>query len=172
MRRSSAIPGPLLRKCLLRKLLIWLLASSESIQQQKSWRLFGRDPILMFEMRTDFRNASLTSSFVTRPHHSNLYSRIERFGRFLRASHAPAGTSPLRGCVVRIAVVNCARRLRPQIAPVDCARRQIAFAVGLGNVRGQVLAKRVSITRLRILLIAAQPCAWLCGAGTSAYQLI
>ena len=44
--------------------------------------------------------------------------------------------------------------------------------MGLGNVRDQVLAKRVSITRLRILLIAAQPCAWLCGAGTSAYQLI
>ncbi len=70
----------------------------------------------MFEMRTDSRNASLTSPFVTRPHHSNLYGRIERFVRFLRAGHAPAGTS------LSMVTVNCARGLRPWIAPVESAR--------------------------------------------------
>ncbi len=68
---------------------------------------------------------------------------------------------------VSIAWLCCAhggRGLRPWMAPA-----------GLGDVHGNaglVLAKRVSITRLRILLIAVQLCAWLCGAGTSAYQLI
>jgi hypothetical protein len=42
-----------------------------------------------------------------------------------------------------IAPVDCARELRPWIAPV-----------GLGNMRGKVLAKRVSIMRLLILLTA------------------
>jgi len=67
----------------------------------------------MFEMRTDSRSTSVTSLFITRPHHSNLYGRIERFVRFLRESHAPTGTSPLRDCVVRTTVVDCARELRP-----------------------------------------------------------
>jgi len=134
----------------------------------------------MFEMRTNSHNASLTSPFVTRPHHSNLYGRIERFVRFLRASHAPTRTS----LVVRIVVVDCARGLRPWIAPMDCAlglRPWIApvncarglrpwiAPVRLGDVRDQVLAKRVSITRLRILLIVAQSCAWLCEASTLTY---
>ncbi len=62
----------------------------------------------MFEMRTNSRNASLTSLFVTCPHHSNLYDKIERFVRFLRASHASTRTS----LVVRMVVVDCARGLR------------------------------------------------------------
>jgi len=67
----------------------------------------------MFEMRTDSRSTSVTSPFITRPHHSNLYGRIERFVRFLREGYASAGTSPLRGCVVRTTIVDCARGLRP-----------------------------------------------------------
>jgi len=62
----------------------------------------------MFEMRTNSRNASLTSPFVTRPHHSNLYGKIERFVRFLREGHASTRTP----FVVRIVIVDCARELR------------------------------------------------------------
>jgi len=69
----------------------------------------------MFEMRTDSRSTSVTSPLATRPHHSNLYGRIERFVRFLRGGYAPTGTSPMRGCVVRIRIVDCARGLRPWI---------------------------------------------------------
>jgi len=57
-------------------------------------QLLGRGPLLMFEMRTDSRDAPLTSLLATRPHHSNLYSRFERFGRFLRGSDAPVESSP------------------------------------------------------------------------------
>jgi len=54
----------------------------------------------MFEMRTDSRSTSINSLFATYSHHSNLYSRIEQFVRFLRASYATAETSLLRNCVV------------------------------------------------------------------------
>jgi len=80
-------------------------------------------------MRTTSRNASFTSPFVTRPHHSNLYGKIERFGRFLRASHAMAGTSPLRDCVVRMVVVSCARKLR------SCRGTWQRAGLGLGKAR-------------------------------------
>jgi len=60
-------------------------------------RCLGKGPILMFEIRTDSRNASLISALVTRPHHSNLYNRFERFRRFLRGGDVPIGCSLLRG---------------------------------------------------------------------------
>jgi len=47
----------------------------------------------MFEMRTDSRSLSVMSLLATRPHYSNLYSRFERFKRFLRVSDAPIGSS-------------------------------------------------------------------------------
>jgi len=62
----------------------------------------------MFKMRTNFRNTLLTSLFVTRLYYSNLYSKIEQFVRFLRASYVLSGTS----LVVRIVVVDCVRKLR------------------------------------------------------------
>ncbi len=48
----------------------------------------------MFEIRTDSRDASVTSPLATRPHHSNLSGRIERFVRFLRGGDVQAGVSP------------------------------------------------------------------------------
>jgi len=77
----------------------------------------------MFEMRTDSRSTSVTSPLVTRPHHSNLYGRIERLVRFSRAGDASASSYPLHGCLVYWARGLCARGLRPWIAPV-----------GLGNL--------------------------------------
>ena len=73
--------------------------------------------ILMFEMRTDSRIASITSSCVTCPHYSNLYNKIERFVRFLRKNNAQAENSLyMRNCWrLWIASVNCARELRPWI---------------------------------------------------------
>jgi len=62
----------------------------------RAWRqgLAGSN-FLMFEMRTDSRSTSVTSPFATRPHHSNLYGRIERFGRFLRGGVVYTGNSLL-----------------------------------------------------------------------------
>jgi len=51
------------------------------------------------------------SLLATRPHHSNLYGRIERFVRFLRVGGMQAGAS-LKRMVARC-VVDCARGLRP-----------------------------------------------------------
>ncbi len=68
-------------------------------------------------MRTDFRGTSIRSSLVTRPHYSNLYNRIERFGEFLRGSDVQADV--FQTCA-RDDNVMCA--LRSWIAPVDCAR--------------------------------------------------
>jgi len=41
------------------------------------------------------RSTSIRSSFVTRSHYSNLYSRIEQFVRFLRESNMQAGASSI-----------------------------------------------------------------------------
>jgi len=73
--------------------------------------------ILMFETRTDSRIASVTSPCVTRPHHSNLYGKFERFVRFLRVNNAQTESSL---CKRRwwMASVDCVRGLRPWIAPV------------------------------------------------------
>ncbi len=66
-----------------------------------SWKLAFRGPnkawqkvqLLMFEMRTDSRSTSVNSLFVTYPHYSNLYGRIEQFVRFLRGGDAMTWTS-------------------------------------------------------------------------------
>ena len=47
----------------------------------------------MFEMRTNFRDGSITSSLVIRSHHSNLSNRIERFVRFLRENNVQTKAS-------------------------------------------------------------------------------
>jgi hypothetical protein len=39
-------------------------------------------------------HTSIRSSLATRPHHSNLYGKIERFVRFLREDDVQAGASP------------------------------------------------------------------------------
>jgi len=45
-------------------------------------------------MRTNSRDASITSLFATRSHHSNLSGKIERFVRFLRRGNVQARASP------------------------------------------------------------------------------
>ena len=49
----------------------------------------------MFEIRMNSRSTSIRSSFVTRSHYSNLYSRIKQSVRFLRESNMQAGVSSI-----------------------------------------------------------------------------
>jgi len=48
--------------------------------------MLNKSSLLIFEIRTNSRNASLTFLLVTRLHYSNLYNRIEQFERFVRES--------------------------------------------------------------------------------------
>ncbi len=68
----------------------------------------------MFEMRTDSRSTSVRSPLVTRPHHSNLYGRIERFVRFLREGDVHLGSALFVWLIARgwLRVVDSACRLR------------------------------------------------------------
>ncbi len=47
----------------------------------------------MFEIRTNSRDASITSSLATRSHYSNLSDKIERFVRFLRENDVQTAVS-------------------------------------------------------------------------------
>jgi len=48
----------------------------------------------MFEIRTNSRDASITSLLITCSHYSNLSNRIKRFVRFLREDNVQAEVSP------------------------------------------------------------------------------
>jgi len=49
----------------------------------------------MFKMRTNSRDASITSLLVTRLYYSNLINKIERFVRFLRENNVQAEVSSI-----------------------------------------------------------------------------
>jgi len=49
----------------------------------------------MFKMRTNSRDASITSLLVTRLYYSNLSNKIERFVRFLRENNVQAEVSSI-----------------------------------------------------------------------------